>query len=203
MIPLLLSSLLALQEPRKQDDVIIQDRKEPSATAPSIDEALRRIDQTPGGVNVVDGESYRSARAATLEDLFDFTPGVFAATRFGYEEARISIRGSGIQRTFHGRGLRVLQDGIPINLADGSFDMQQIEPLAARYVEVYRGANALRYGASTLGGAVNFVSPSGYDAARFLTRAEAGSFGTGTQSHCAAAETPPDTCVASTTSTCQ
>lgn len=174
----LMFSLLAVQEePRKQDDVIIQDRKDATPTAPTIEESKRRIEKTPGGVNVLDAEEYRAARAATLDDLFDFTPGVFAATRFGYEEARISIRGSGIQRTFHGRGLRVLQDGIPINLADGSFDMQQIEPLAARYVEVFRGANALHYGASTLGGAVNFVSPSGYDAPRLLTRAEAGSFG--------------------------
>ncbi|HEX7899662.1 MAG TPA: TonB-dependent receptor [Planctomycetota bacterium] len=171
--------LLVSQEPSpaKQEDVVIEGKKDPSSTTPSLPEAQRRIERTPGGVNVVDAEAYRTARAASLDDLFDYTPGVFAATRFGYEEARISIRGSGLQRTFHGRGLRVLQDGIPINLADGSFDMQQIEPLAARYVEVYRGANALRYGASTLGGAVNFVSPSGYDSARLVTRAEAGSFG--------------------------
>jgi iron complex outermembrane receptor protein len=173
-------ALSALQDPgppKKQEDVVVQDKKESSPTAPSLPEALRRIEQTPGGVNVLDAEAYRAGRAATLDDLFDFTPGVFAATRFGYEEARLSIRGSGLQRTFHGRGVRVLQDGIPINLADGSFDMQQIEPLAARYVEVYRGANALQYGASTLGGAVNFVSPSGYDAPRLLTRGEGGSFG--------------------------
>lgn len=177
MLPWLLFLVLVPQQPPKQDDVVIQEKIAPSSTAPAIGEAQRRIDQTPGGVNILDAETYRAARAATLDDLFDFSPGVFAATRFGYEEARISIRGSGIQRTFHGRGIRVLQDGIPINLADGSFDMQQIEPLAARYVEVYRGANALRYGASTLGGAVNFASASGYDSPRFVTRAEAGSFG--------------------------
>lgn len=169
--------LVSLQDPPKQEDVVIQGKQEPSTTAPTIQEAQRRVETTPGGVNVLDAEDYRAGRAATLDDLFDFTPGVFAATRFGYEEARISIRGSGIQRTFHGRGLRVLQDGIPVNLADGSFDMQQIEPLAARYVEVFRGANALQYGASTLGGAVNFVSSSGHDAPRLLTRAEGGSFG--------------------------
>lgn len=169
--------LFCLQDaPPTQEDVVIQDRGSASTT-PDLKEAERRLLQTPGGVSVLDAEEYRNGRAATLDDLFDFTPGVFAATRFGYEEARISIRGSGIQRTFHGRGLRVLQDGIPINLADGSFDMQQIEPLAARYVEVYRGANALQYGASSLGGAVNFVSPTGHDAPRLLTRAEAGSFG--------------------------
>src|SRR5690606_17895221 len=55
-------------------------------------------------------------------------------------------------------------------------DFQTIDPLATRYVEVYRGANALRYGASNLGGAINFVSPTGYDAPRFEARGELGSF---------------------------
>jgi iron complex outermembrane receptor protein len=65
---------------------------------------------------------------------------------------------------------------VPLNLADGSFDFQAVEALSARYVEVWRGANALLYGAATLGGAINFVSPNGYNADLFRARAEAGSF---------------------------
>ncbi|MDH4653383.1 Plug domain-containing protein [Pseudomonas sp. JG-B] len=65
--------------------------------------------------------------------------------RFGAEEARLSIRGSGLQRTFHGRGLLLMQDGAPVNLADGSFDFQTIEPLTTDHIEVLRGANAWRY----------------------------------------------------------
>src|SRR5690606_32140663 len=57
------------------------------------------------------------------------------------------------------------------------FDFQAVEPLAARYVEVYRGANALEYGAATLGGAINFVAPTGADAAPAALRIEGGSFG--------------------------
>ncbi len=41
-------------------------------------------------------------------------------------------------------------DGIPINTADGLFDLFEIDPTAYRYVEVYKGANALRYGANSL-----------------------------------------------------
>lgn len=97
--------------------------------------------------------------------------------RFGSEEACISVRGSGLSRTYHGFGLKVMQDGIPINYADGFFDMQTVDPSAARYVEVLRGANASGYGSSTLGDAINFVSPTGYDSPRLIGRAEAGSFG--------------------------
>ncbi|HWU84513.1 MAG TPA: TonB-dependent receptor, partial [Rhodocyclaceae bacterium] len=84
---------------------------------------------------------------------------------------------SGLQRTFHMRGIKLMQDGVPMNLADGSADFQAIEPLATRYVEVYRGANALRYGSAMLGGAINYVSPTGYTAPALELRGEAGSFG--------------------------
>jgi len=106
-----------------------------------------------------------------------YSPGVFVQSRFGAEEARLSIRGSGIQRTFHMRGVKILQDGSRLNLADGGVDFQAIEPLSARYIEVFRGGNALQYGSTTLGGAINFVTPTGYDAERFRARGEAGSFG--------------------------
>ncbi len=116
----------------------------------------------PGGVAIVDAEDYKRGRATNLKDALDYAPGVFVQPRFGSEESRLSIRGSGIQRTFHGRGLKLMQDGVPLNLADGGFDFQAIEPLAAQYIEVYRGANALEYGSTTLGGAINFVSHTGH-----------------------------------------
>jgi len=147
------------------------------ASAPSLQEARQHLDQRAGGTALVDADAYRDGRVSTLTDALGYAPGVFVQSRFGAEEARLSIRGSGVQRTFHGRGIETLQDGVPLNLADGAFDMQAIEPLAARYVEVYRGANALEYGAATLGGAINFVSPTGFDAPLFDARVEAGSVG--------------------------
>lgn len=148
-----------------------------SSTLENIDQARARIGAVAGGANVVDAEQYKEGRVSTLSDALQFSTGVFIASRFGAEESRMSIRGSGLQRTFHMRGLQLLQDGVPLNLADGSVDFQAVEPLAARYIEVYRGANALQYGSTTLGGAVNFVSPSGLSAAPFAARLEAGSFG--------------------------
>lgn len=143
----------------------------------SPEAARARLDQRAGATALVDGESYRDGRVSTLTDALGYAPGVFVQPRFGAEEARLSIRGSGLQRTFHGRGLELLQDGSPLNLADGGFDFQAVEPLATRYIEVYRGANALEFGAATLGGAINFVSPTGYDAAPVTLRAEAGALG--------------------------
>jgi iron complex outermembrane receptor protein len=159
--------------------VITANKGSPSLTVPSLAARKEQIAKSiPGGAGVVDAEDYKRGRASTLKDALDFAPGVFVQERFGAEEARLSIRGSGIQRTFHGSGLKLLQDGSPLNLADGGFDMQAIEPMSAQYVEVYRGANALQYGATTLGGAINFISQTGHTASPIQTRFEMGSFGT-------------------------
>jgi iron complex outermembrane receptor protein len=147
-----------------------------SLTSPTLETLRERIAKIPGGAEVIDAETYKKGRATTLKDALDYAPGVFIQSRFGAEESRLSIRGSGIQRTFHGRGIKLLQDGIPLNLADGGFDFQAVEPLSAKAVEVFRGANALEYGATTLGGAVNFLSRTGYDAPRFSALFEHGSY---------------------------
>ncbi len=149
----------------------------PAPAQKGIDEAYADVARTPGGASIVDMDTVRQGRVSTWMDALGLAPGVFVQERFGSEEARIAIRGSGLSRTYHGFGLRVMQDGIPVNAADGSFDMQTIDPTAARYVEVLRGANATAYGSGTLGGAINFISPTGYDAPAALFRAEAGSFG--------------------------
>jgi iron complex outermembrane receptor protein len=162
-------------KPKEDRPTVVQPA--PSIAVPTAEEARKELDRVPGGTNLVTSDEVEDVRAVTVHDVFRLQPGVLAQPRFGSEEARLSIRGSGLQRTFHGRGLKILQDGAPLNLADGGFDFQAIEPSIMRYVEVYRGANALRYGATTLGGAINFIAPTGHDAERLRTRLEGGSFG--------------------------
>ncbi len=159
------------------DPVPVIGQRESTMTQQSINQALETVKQIPGGAFIVDMSVVGEGRVSTWTDSLGMAPGVFIQDRFGSEEARISMRGSALSRTFHSFGIKILQDGIPINYADGFFDMQTIDPSAARYVEVIRGANALGYGASTLGGAINYVSPTGYDSPKLLGRAEAGSFG--------------------------
>lgn len=149
-----------------------------SVTTPDADEARRRIEKTAGGVDVVPADEVRDGRANTVKDVLDYVPGVFAQSKYGQEDSRLSIRGSGLSRSFHLRGTRILRDGIPVTDADGAGDTMEIDPLAVDYTEVYKGANALEYGASLLGGAVNFVSPTGRSRPGFLARQEFGSFET-------------------------
>lgn len=146
------------------------------STQNSAADARAEVARTAGGATVVEGADLRDQRAGTLADALSQAAGVFAQSRFGAQEMRLSIRGSGLQRTFHTRGITVLQDGVPLNLADGSGDFQSIDTLAASHIEVFRGANALQFGSGTLGGSVNFVTDTGYTAGREL-RLETGSFG--------------------------
>lgn len=141
------------------------------------DEAAARAAQTPGGTDLVTYADYADKSLVSLRDTLAFSPGVYLQPRFG-QEVRISIRGSGISRGFHMRGLTLLQDGVPINLADDNGDFQELEPVFFDHLEVYRGANALRFGSGTLGGAINGVTPNGRDAPGLYLRADAGSFDT-------------------------
>lgn len=151
-------------------------KESPSLTVPTVKDSRADLEKTPGGVEVIDAERYLTGRASTVADTFALSAGVFAQPRFGSDEARLSIRGSGLQRTFHGRGIRLLQDGVPLNLADGGFDFQALDPLSASYINVWRGGNALAYGSSTLGGAIDYITHTGLTSPGFSARLEAGSF---------------------------
>jgi iron complex outermembrane receptor protein len=161
-------------------EVLVLGNSKASLTiADFYDQQQTLTESSAGAVGVVNADSYKTGRSSTLKDALDFAAGVYVQPRFGQEESRISLRGSGIQRaTCGGEGIQLLQDGMPINRSDGSFNMQSIEPLATRYIEVYRGANSLQYGSTSLGGAINFVTFTGYNAAPLDMRFEYGSYDT-------------------------
>lgn len=137
-------------------------------------EAKKIIEKTPGGVSLVSSEIFEDKYTLNFEDTLSGTPGVYAQKRFG-EEVRLSIRGSGLSRGFHLRGLALLQDGIPFNLADGSADFQEADSLVFQRIEVFKGANGLEFGSTTLGGAINMVSKTGKSQPGTQIRQEFGS----------------------------
>ncbi len=149
-----------------------------SLTAPGAAEARDILERVPGGVGLVEADVFLDDFAQSIGDTLVFTPGVFADTS-AQRETRISIRGSGLNSSFERRGISVRRDGVPISRASGSTEFQEIDPLTIDYIEVFKGANGLRYGAASLGGAINIVTPTGRtrdDA--FTFRAEGGSFAT-------------------------
>lgn len=117
-------------------------------------------------------------RLETLKDALRLSPGVMIQEFFGAnDQPRLNIRGSGIQSNPQRRGVYLLQDGIPVNFADGSYIIGIMNPMTNDFIEVLKGANAMKYGSATLGGLLNFVSKRGDEKTSFVTKVQTGSFG--------------------------
>jgi len=147
----------------------------------ALDGAARarlRLEEVPGGVSVVSAEEVEKGRVFTSEDVLAFQPGVYAQAAGGADGIKISIRGSAINRgtNFFRSGTLFLFDGLPVT-GPGGTPYELFEPLGLSRTEVLRGANAFDLGALMLGGAINYVTRAGRDAAPFEARIEGGSFG--------------------------
>jgi outer membrane receptor protein involved in Fe transport len=102
-------------------------------------------------------------RASNFEDLLQRTPGVFLQSENGAEVSKISIRGSAITSEDEPLGVMFLLDGVNFNQGDGETILEDFDVASLSYAEVFRGADAFKYGALTLGGAINLVPLTGYE----------------------------------------
>jgi len=138
----------------------------------------QRLTVLPGGVALVEREEMAPSANLTASRALSMVPGVVVQDFFGgNDQPRIQVRGSGLQQNPVERGILMLQDGLPLNRADGSYIVGFMNPNTAGALEVYRGYMANRLGANVLGGAVNMVSPTGSGQPGIRLRAAGGSFG--------------------------
>lgn len=112
-----------------------------------------------------------------LDEALALVPGVYAANRWNFSlDQRISIRGFGARSSFGIRGVKVLLDGIPQTLPDGSGQLTNVELGAADRIEVLRGPSSALYGNAS-GGVISISSPSQvYGVASEQLRVTAGTF---------------------------
>lgn len=151
--------------------------QEQGAEGQQVAEAEARLAQVPGAGNVVDMRQPLQGRVASNQDVLAYQPGVYAQSA-GNEGVKISIRGSGINRApgAHASGLYTMLDGLPLT-GPGGTPYELLEPLWVDHVEVLRGANGFDRGALALGGAIDYVSHTGYDAPLLQVRYATGSHG--------------------------
>lgn len=141
-------------------------------------DAQVELNLTPGGVSLIDIDQVTEGQVAGLQDAFRFVPGVWAVSPTGSDSIFLSSRGSNLDAiNYDTNGVKLLQDGLPVTAADGNNHNRFIDPLSAKYAVFARGANAMKYGASTLGGAVNFISQTAYDVSPLTLSVSAGSHG--------------------------
>ncbi len=148
-----------------------------SLTSPSEADAEAIKTQVPGGFTLRDTRELFQARASSFEDFLGGIPGVTLQSENEMEVSKISIRGSGILSEDEPLGVNFLLDGFTFNQGDGEVILEDLDIGSIKYAEVYRGASAFKYGSQTLGGAVNLVSITGYDADPLRIRLAGGSYG--------------------------
>lgn len=140
--------------------------------------AREKLDAIPGGTALVETRTLEGTANLTLSDALRTSQGVVIQDFFGgFDQPRLQIRGSGLQQNPVERGVLFLQDGLPLNRADGSYVVALAEPRASEFIEINRGYVTNRLGASVLGGSLNFVSPTGSSRPGLALRAEGGFFG--------------------------
>ncbi|WDY59894.1 TonB-dependent receptor family protein [Pseudomonas sp. PSKL.D1] len=154
------------------DQVLIEDKQQTE-----LESATERLHEIPGASNLVDMGKVEQGRVASNQDVLAYQPGVFAQSA-GNDGIKLSIRGSGINRApgAHGSGVYTMFDGLPLT-GPGGTPYELFEPLWLSRAEVLRGANGFDQGSLALGGAINYVTHTGYDAAPLQVRYEVGSRG--------------------------
>lgn len=160
-------------------DEIVVFGERPSLTNDPTELSRARLNEIAGATGVVGPDERFGEANLSITDAIGGTPGVIAQAFFGgNDQPRIQMRGSGLQQNPTQRGVLLLQDGLPLSRADGSYIVASLEPDASNTIEIYRGAAGARVGAATLGGAVNFISLTGRDVQDTRIAVEGGSFGT-------------------------
>lgn len=115
--------------------------------------------KVPGSVYTTSGASLRGRVINNLGDALRYVPGVMADSNAGSDDLTLSIRGSNLNAlAYDNAGVALFQDGLPVSAADGNNHNRMLDPNMASSIVVASGANALTYGASTLGGAIDVIS---------------------------------------------
>ena len=121
-------------------------------------EGLRTTLELPYAITRARPDSLAALRRTGVDELLFAVPGVALANRQNpAQDPRVSIRGFGARSAFGVRGVRVLQDGVPVTLPDGQTPVDVLDVEGADRVEVVRGSASSLYG-NAAGGVIDIRS---------------------------------------------
>lgn len=142
-----------------------------------VGEGEDAIAKQPGSVAIIDEEELALMQPLSTQDALKSVPGVVIREEEGYGFIpNIGMRGLNPNRS---QKLLVLEDGVPVApglfLANESYYSPRIERM--QRIEVLKGAAGLRYGPTTIGGVINYITKDPEKGA--MLTAKAGSHGYG------------------------
>jgi iron complex outermembrane receptor protein len=130
----------------------------PTVRVTATREGPRAPLELPYAVTLTRPDSLAALRRLGVDELLFAVPGVALANRQNpAQDPRVSIRGFGARSAFGVRGVRVLQDGVPLTLPDGQTPVDAIDVEGADRVEVVRGSASSLYG-NAAGGVIDVRS---------------------------------------------
>lgn len=153
--------------------------------APVTVTAMRSMTQifaVPSAVTVIGKPKLENKRGYSLDEAIASVPGVFAQSRYGTSDIRLTIRGFGARgagdRSNAGtsRGIRLLIDGIPETEPDGRTSFDLVDLAAASSIEVVR-SNASALWGNAAGGVVSISTVPEFDNAFARATQMTGSYG--------------------------
>ena len=115
--------------------------------------------RVPAAVSVVSRERIQAGRmGVTLDEALADVPGLVVNNRYNFAlGTRIAIRGLGARAAFGVRGIRLIQDGIPLTMPDGQSAVNNIDLTSAARIEVLRGSASMLHG-NAAGGVIDIRS---------------------------------------------
>lgn len=132
----------------------------PTVNVTATREGPRAPLDLPYAVTLTRPDALAALRRTGVDELLFAVPGVSLANRQNpAQDPRVSIRGFGARSAFGVRGVRVLQDGIPVTLPDGQTPVDVLDLEGAERVEVVRGSASSLYG-NAAGGVIDVRSAS-------------------------------------------
>lgn len=115
--------------------------------------------QTPFSITVIDQSRLQVGQSKiSLFESLGAIPGVFAMNSENFaQDLRISIRGFGARAAFGIRGIKIISDGIPESIPDGTAKVGNLDVGMMERMEVIKGPSSGLYGNAS-GGVISLFS---------------------------------------------
>ncbi len=135
-----------------------------------------RIIDIPYSVFSVDKKELAYGKKVSAKSVLADVPGLFLQSMYGGQDLRVSIRGFGNRSNTGIRGIRILQDGIPVSEPDGETVIDAIDFTSLAGVEVVKGNLSSLY-ANAPGGVIDFKTDYLFNENYAATYNQVGQFG--------------------------
>ncbi len=158
------------QEPQAQPTPATAEAVLPDVAVTATRQPMKVLN-TPAAVSVVNAAQVREAGVGiNLSESLGGVAGVTALNRQNLaQDLQISSRGFGARATFGVRGVRLIEDGIPLTMPDGQGQSSSFDISEVQRIEVLRGPASALYGNAS-GGVIAVFTRDGTEVPEFSVR---------------------------------